>query len=159
MAGRRKKSLIVAADIMASPVVSVGAQDTLADVEQRLVDAHITGVPVIEDGHLVGIITRSDFVRLPILLKAMDQYVADCLYENGMQQQDRKETKDFRSRRENLKVSDVMTRAVVTCVADTPVRDIAARMISHHVHRLVVVDGDLPIGIVGSLDLVKLMEH
>ncbi|HEY6130840.1 MAG TPA: CBS domain-containing protein [Halioglobus sp.] len=159
MAARQKKSLITAEDIMTRPVVSVGAQDALAVVEQRLVDAHITGVPVVEDGRLVGIITRSDFVRLPILLKSMDEYVADRRHENGMQQQDRRETKAFRSGLENLKVSDVMTKTVVTCVADTPVSEIAARMVNHHVHRLVVVDGERPIGIVGSLDLVKLMEH
>ena len=152
-------STIVASDIMTAPVVCVGANESLLNIEQRMIDAQVTGIPVVEDERVVGIITRSDFVRLPILLKAMDEYVADRRYEDGMQQEDRTELKEFRSRLENLPVSAVMTRAVVTCAADSPVGDIAARMISHHVHRLVVVDEQRPIGIIGSLDLVKLMVH
>ncbi len=151
------KPQVVASDIMIAPVVCVGVHETLLNIEQRLVDAHITGMPVVDDDRVVGIITRSDFVRLPVLLKAMDEYVADRLYENGMQQEDRVELKEFRSRMENLPVSAVMTRAVVTCVANSPLSEIAERMISHHVHRLVVVEQQRPIGIIGSLDLVKLM--
>ena len=148
---------VVAQDIMTSPVVCVAGHEELAAVEQRLVDAHITGLPVVEAGRLIGIITRSDFVRIPILLKAMDEYVADRQHENGLQQQDRVEFTGFRSRLEKLTVTDVMTHEVVTCAAGTAVSDIAEKMLSHHVHRIVVVDGDRPIGIVGSLDLVKLL--
>jgi CBS domain-containing protein len=150
---------IVAKDVMASPIVCVGAHEGLSDVEQHLIDAYVTGLPVVEKGRLVGIITRSDYVRLPVLLKAYDEYVSDRQHENGMQQQDRAEFHEFRSRLGTLTVHDVMTSKVVTCAEDTPVSEIAAKMLTHHVHRVVVIDQDRPIGIVGSLDLVKLLEH
>jgi CBS domain-containing protein len=150
---------ILAQDVMTAPVVCVAAQEQLEAVEQRLMDAHITGLPVVEAGRLVGIVTRSDFVRVPILLKAFDEYVADREYEDGMQQQDRPDYRAFRSSWGTLTVRDVMTRQVVTCAADTPVSEIAASMRSHHVHRLVVVEQERPIGIVGSLDLMRLLEH
>jgi CBS domain-containing protein len=159
MVKRPQASSLVASDIMSAPIVCVGEDDALEDVEQQLVDAQITGVPVVADGRLIGIISRSDFVRLPMLLKAMDEYVADRRYENGMQQQDRQEYNAFRSSLEKLTVGAVMTRKVVTCGADATVSDIAARMVNHHVHRVVVTDDNRPIGIVGSLDLIKLMEH
>ena len=150
---------IVAKDVMASPIVCVDANEELSEVEQRLMDAHVTGLPAVEEGRLVGIITRSDYVRLPILLKAYDEYVSSRRHENGMQQQDRAEFHEFRSRLGTLTVHDVMTSKVVTCTEDTPVSKIVAKMLNHHVHRVVVVDQDRPIGIVGSLDLVKLLEH
>ena len=150
---------IIAKDVMTSPVVCVDANDGLSEVEQCLIDAHVTGLPAVEEGRLVGIITRSDYVRLPILLKAYDEYVSDRQHENGMQQKDRAEFHEFRSRLGTLTVHDVMTSKVVTCTEDTPVSEIATKMLTHHVHRVVVVDQDRPIGIVGSLDLVKLLEH
>ena len=47
--------------------------------------------------------------------------------------------------------------AVVTCTPGTSVEEIGAKMVRHHIHRVVVVDNDRPVGIVGSLDLVKLL--
>jgi len=150
---------IVARDVMASPVVCVTADQTLSDVEQRLVDESVTGLPVVEEGRLVGIITRSDYVRLPILLKSFDEYVSSRQYEESMQQGERAEFHGFRSHLEALTVRDVMTGKVVTCTEDTPVGEIVAKMLGHHVHRIVVIDQDRPIGIVGSLDLVSLLEQ
>jgi CBS domain-containing protein len=150
---------IVAKDIMASPIICVKADQSLGEVEQCLVDEHVTGLPVVEEGILVGIITRSDYVRLPILLRAYDEYVSSRRYEEGMQQQERDDFHEFRSHLEALTVRDVMTSKVVTCVEETPVSDIAAKMLNHHVHRVVVIDQDRPIGIVGSLELVRLLDH
>jgi len=151
--------MIVAKNVMVSPVICVNTDQALSEVEQRLVDAHVTGLPVVEDGRLAGIITRSDYVRLPILLKSYDEYVSSRQYEEGMQQQEKAEYRTFRSRLETLTVRDVMTSEVVTCTPDTPVTEIVARMLAHHVHRIVVVDQGRPIGIVGSLDLIRLLEQ
>lgn len=150
---------IVAKAVMASPVVCVSVHERLDDVEQRLIDAHVTGLPVVEDGMLIGIITRSDYVRVPILLKAFDEYVVERRYENGMQQEQRDEFHEFRSRLSRLTVRDVMTSKVLTCGADTPVDEIAEKMLNHHVHRVVVVEQGRPVGVVGSLDLVKLLRR
>ncbi len=49
-----------------------------------------------------------------------------------------------------------MVTNVITCAPDTPITRIAAKMVHHHVHRLVVVD-ETPVGIVESLDLVRLL--
>ena len=46
---------------------------------------------------------------------------------------------------------------VVTCRPDASVVEIAAEMVRHHIHRVIVVEGDRPVGIVSSLDIVKLV--
>jgi CBS-domain-containing membrane protein len=148
---------LVARDIMTSSLVCIGEQEELSAAAQRLTDAHVTGLPVVEDGRLVGIVSRSDCVRAPILLKTMDEYVSDRRHENTLQQEPREEFDGFRSRLRHLRVADVMTTEVETCLPDTPVEEIGTQMILHHIHRVVVVDSDRPVGIVGSLDLVKLL--
>ena len=149
---------LVANDIMVSSVACIGLREELTEVAQRLVDAQVTGLPVVEEGRLVGIVSRSDFVRAPVLLKTMDEYVSDHLHQDTLQQQPRAEFDGFRSRLRHLTVADVMTTEVVTCVPDTPVGEIGTKMIRHHIHRVVVVDNDRPVGIIGSLDLVKLLD-
>ena len=95
----RNSDTAVAKDVMTSPIVCVDTTDRLGDVEQRLVDAHVTGLPVVEGGRLVGIITRSDYVRIPILLKTYDEYVSSRQHENDLQQSDRTDFQGFRSNR------------------------------------------------------------
>jgi CBS domain-containing protein len=148
---------LVAKDVMQSAVVCIGKKDSLAEVGERMVSARVTGMPVVEEGRLVGIITRSDFVRIPVLMRTMDDYVEDHLQENSLQQQPRTEFDGFSARLPNLTVADVMTTEVITCLPDTPVEEIGNKMVRHHIHRVVVVDKDKPVGIIGSLDLVKLL--
>ncbi len=52
-----------AQDVMSRPVVSVGEDADLKDVANTLDSQRIKRLPVVRDGKLVGIITRSDLVR------------------------------------------------------------------------------------------------
>jgi len=53
-----------AADVMTRDVVWVPPDADLADVATLMVDKRVNPVPVLEYGRLVGIVSRSDFVRL-----------------------------------------------------------------------------------------------
>lgn len=52
-----------AADVMAAPVVTVGEATDLAEVARLLADYRIKRVPVLKDGHMTGIVSRTDLVR------------------------------------------------------------------------------------------------
>jgi len=52
-----------AADLMSRKVISVAPDDTLETVANLLEGHHIKRVPVIEDGKLVGIVSRSNLVQ------------------------------------------------------------------------------------------------
>lgn len=148
---------LVAKDIMESSVVCIGLHERLDEIGEKLINSKVTGMPVVDEGRLVGIVTRSDVVRAPVHLKSMDEYVSDRLRENSLQQQPSTDIQGFRSRLKYLTVADVMTTGVVTCAPDTPVEEIGTKMVRHHIHRIVVIVDDRPVGIVGSLDLVKLL--
>ncbi|HEX7103667.1 MAG TPA: CBS domain-containing protein [Nitrolancea sp.] len=56
-----------ARELMSSPAVTIGQDDTVQDVATLMYDKRLNAVPVVdEDEKLVGIITRADIVRLMV---------------------------------------------------------------------------------------------
>ena len=53
-----------AADVMTAEVFTVEPQTDLADAATLMLDKDVNRLPVVEQGRLVGIISRADFVRL-----------------------------------------------------------------------------------------------
>lgn len=60
----RKMLATKAVDLMSSPVVSVSPEDDIEQAATLMVEKHVHSLPVIERGELVGILSRSDLVRL-----------------------------------------------------------------------------------------------
>jgi CBS domain-containing protein len=54
----------IAKDLMSAPVHSVTSDTDLADLATLMVDKRVNPVPVLDDGRLVGIVSRTDFLRL-----------------------------------------------------------------------------------------------
>jgi CBS domain-containing protein len=50
--------------VMTSPAVTMGSGADLTDLCQALLDAHIRAMPIVDDGKVVGIVTRGDIVRV-----------------------------------------------------------------------------------------------
>src|SRR5579864_581596 len=50
-------------DVMAKNVVSVSPRATVAEALGAMVRANVSGLPVIENGALVGIVSEADFLR------------------------------------------------------------------------------------------------
>ena len=49
---------------MTEPIISVNVEDDLGKVGSVILDHHIKRVPVLEKGKLVGVISRSDLVKM-----------------------------------------------------------------------------------------------
>jgi CBS domain-containing protein len=49
--------------VMRSPVLTVSPQDTLEHAAEVLLEPEVSGLPVVEDGRLTGMITESDVFR------------------------------------------------------------------------------------------------
>lgn len=54
----------IASDIMSANVISARQDADAEDVARLLTDRRIRRVPILEDGKLVGIVSRSDLIRL-----------------------------------------------------------------------------------------------
>ncbi|OUM97762.1 MAG: hypothetical protein BAA04_03290 [Firmicutes bacterium ZCTH02-B6] len=55
-------------EIMTRDVVTVTPETSLADVAKLMIDRKIGGLPVVEDGRVVGVITESDAFRALVRL-------------------------------------------------------------------------------------------
>ncbi|HEX3724740.1 MAG TPA: CBS domain-containing protein [Pirellulales bacterium] len=150
-----------AEEIMTRALICASPGQDLAEVETLLFEHRISGVPVVEEGHLVGVLSRSDIARVLVLMNSLDGVVTDRWHgydqADGFQHTEQPEFQGFRQMVARLKVRDAMHDQVVTCFTDTPVVEVAELMIRQHIHRVIVVDGDRPVGIVSSLDVVRLV--
>jgi CBS domain-containing protein len=59
---RRRQATIVR-EAMSSPAITIAADRPLREAAAQMVDSRVNRLPVIDDGKLVGILTRADLVR------------------------------------------------------------------------------------------------
>lgn len=143
---------IVASDLMNPDVVTVGEDMRLKALASFLVQHEISGAPVVDpDGQLVGVVSMFDVARATA---APDQA------RGGFLQSVREPDPialDGDGVDDELTVGDVMTTNVFTVGDDTPVSEVAAMMVHHHLHRVLVVRDEEVVGIVSSSDLLGLL--
>jgi CBS domain-containing protein len=146
---------------MTAGVHSVDPDMPLPELERSFLRERVSGFPVVEGRRLVGVVSRSDVVRQLCVEGSLSEQLAGRYVDlSGFSQAG--EPADEVGRRvggriEGLRVRDVMVREVVTVEPDAPVARAAAVMVARRIHRLPVVDGARLLGIVSSLDLVRLL--
>jgi len=144
---------ILARDVMATEVISVSPTMPLAKLEDELTARHISGAPVVEDGKLLGIVSRADIVRYFSLQRAM----VDLLAAEHLKAGESGRARTHQAMEEKILVRDIMARDPVVVSPDAPVEEVAQLMISHHVHRLLVTENGSVVGVISALDLVGLI--
>ena len=55
-----------AEEIMSEPAVTIGPDASIEDLSELMVDRRMNPVPVVESGRLVGIVSRSDIIRVMV---------------------------------------------------------------------------------------------
>ncbi len=53
-----------AREIMSEPAVTISPDATIEELAELMVDRRVNPIPVVENGRLVGIVSRSDIIRL-----------------------------------------------------------------------------------------------
>jgi acetoin utilization protein AcuB len=64
METRLKLSARTVRDVMADDPITIASDDTIQEAAERMLEYQISGLPVVEDSHVVGIITETDIFRL-----------------------------------------------------------------------------------------------
>ncbi|TWU06338.1 CBS domain-containing protein [Stieleria varia] len=150
------------ADIMQAGVKTVAPDVSLPDLEAMFLKDQISSYPVIDEGRLVGVVSRSDIVRQICQEREVAQSVSDfhfdetSFYEVPMESLTQVADR-IGERIESLTVADVMNKRPLTIGLDTPIRDVAQQFIARQVHRFPVTDQGTLVGIVSTTDLVRLI--
>lgn len=150
-----------AADVMTRTLVCAHPDQDLLEVESLLFERHISGMPVVEEERLIGVLSASDVARVQVLMNSLDGQVNDRLdwptQADGFQHTDPPQFDGFRQMITRLKVRDAMQDQVTVCPPGEPLSRVAQTMLDDHIHRVIVVEGDKPVGVISSLDLVKVL--
>lgn len=150
------------ADVMRPAVKSVPSTMTLQELEKKLLEERVGGFPVVDAGKMVGVVSRSDIVAQICNEREVAEKISDFYFdESGFREAPLASPNDIADRigerMEQLCVSDVMTRHPMTVSLGLPISELAKRFVQHRLHRLPVTDGDTLVGIVTTIDLVRLL--
>lgn len=149
-----------ARDLMSAPVRSVEPDTPLAELETLLTAQRVSGAPVVDGGRVVGVVSRSDVVRV----LAREDTAAQLLVSFYLSPWDEdvsavevltRSSEMLAQRLHHLHVRDAMSERVLAVPPDAPLREVARRMADERVHRLLVLEDGALRGLVSSLDLAR----
>ena len=147
----------LARDIMTAPVITVTPDTSVKDLAALFRDKRIGGMPVVQDGKLVGIVTEGDLMALDADVQYPHYFeLFDSIIYLGSQ----KKFKEQLEKAAAAIVDQLMTRRdkVKTIGPDEPARAAATLMSRHHFDRVPVVDeNDAVVGLVTRHDIMKLI--
>jgi CBS domain-containing protein len=145
-----------ASDVMVNAVITVKPDATVQEAAQLMLAHRVSGLPVVDDSaNLIGIISEGDLLRRAPegtwpkawgppprrgwakLLMAPEE--SDTEY---VAQHDRK-------------VSNVMTRDVVSAVPEASITDVAALLVHHRIKRVPIIQDGRVVGIVSRANIVE----
>ena len=146
-------------NIMKSAMLTVRDDMRVGDAAAFLTDNEISGAPVTdESGRFVGVISLTDIARdLAEHGQAVHGRFLRNYYAQGWEDDLDPEDWERLVTGDDRVVRDVMTPTVFTVTEGTPLSELAETMIVGRVHRMFVTDQDHLVGIVTTLDIVKLL--
>jgi CBS domain-containing protein len=138
-----------ATDIMTPDVIYAAPDTPLRDLVRLMLDNHVSALPIVEYGRIVGIVSEGDlFRRVEIgtdprpsswqaLVRSTDRLAADYTRTHGQ------------------KASELMTRNVVTVSDTTLLEEVALLLDTKHVKRVPVTHDGKLVGIVSRRNLLQ----
>lgn len=125
---------------MSTDVITVSPETTLPDAAQLMTGKTIRRLPIIDDGHLVGIVTYGDIRNArPSGVTTLSIWELNYLVNK-------------------VKMADIMTKNPVTVTPETTIGEAAEKMLTHMISGLPVLDdqNDL-VGIITESDIFRLV--
>lgn len=176
--------MITLRSIMTTDVTTVRPDSSLRDVVEILASEHISGVPVVDGGSVVGVVSSTDVLEFetdtpgvpvehqssmqrgtwpePDLMTLDGDQPAAAFFTHYWDDAGADVTERFRETDgpewdvlEEHTVDEIMTRSVFTLSAETDVTVAARQMLERGVHRILVSEGDRLVGLVSTTDMVR----
>lgn len=151
---------LTAKDLMTSAMLTLSEQMTLQDASAFLTEHEISGAPVVdEEGKFVGVLSVTDIARDCAERGeiATERFFRHFYSEGWEDEVDPSDMEHLMLGNESRTVADTMNPSIFTVPEDTPVVELAETMITGRVHRLFVTQNERLVGIVTTLDLLKLL--
>jgi len=145
-------------DVMNSDVVSCKPDDEISSAAQLLKEHNISGLPVVEEGKVVGIVTEADVLKLlevpehgglwlPSPFEVIEIPIRELI--------NWEDTKHMLTDIGTKPIKEIMESEVYTISMDSSIEDASSMMIKHKVNRLPVLDDETLIGIITRGDIIR----
>jgi len=133
-------------DLMTTDPLTVSPDTLLKEAARTMVRNKVSGLPVLVDGALVGIVTEGDFLRQEANRDQPYRFsLLDALFGEGPSDPPAVEA-----------VAEVMTELVISTTPEVTIGEAARVMANKRVKRLPVVDEDgVLVGIISRADVVN----
>lgn len=142
-------------ELMNPDVVSLRPEQTVTEAQQLLSSRSVSGAPVVDDsGRVVGVVSQNDLVRSathPDTAEKAGQFFSSI--------EDYADLGATPVGPSSQHVSDVMSKRVYSVNRDTGVAVAANIMRERRIHRLLVTDRGVLVGVLSSLDLLRVVEE
>jgi CBS domain-containing protein len=155
---------VTAREVMQTDVLVLNEGDSLLEAHQFFVRHDITGAPVVDVyGRLVGVVSIRDLIRTEDSDHDVNRNVAEFFWESPGYSNPGVDLDHLREGLSEILISEVMTRDPIWVAPDSSVKEVAALIRKHQIHRVLVAtpgpEGDLEVaGIISMFDLVSLLE-
>ena len=150
-----------ARDIMQRQVLTVSPDMPIPELVDFLISHRVSGVPVMEKGKVVGIVSRSDLVRAVSLERSLAGIVAQAFEQEEFAPGEVPPATGLRRSAvealQDRSVRTIMVTDPVSVAPDTSVVEVAGLLVAKHMHRVLVTEGAQLIGLISSLDVVRLV--
>jgi CBS domain-containing protein len=135
--------------IMTRSVITVTPETMIVEAANTMLQRHVSGLPVVKAGKLVGIVSEGDFIRRSEIgtERKRGRFLKFILGPG-------KEATDF-VHEHGRKVAEIMTKSPLTITEDTPLEKIVELMETNDIKRLPVTRGDQVVGIVSRANLLQ----
>ena len=144
-------------DLMNPDIMTVTDEMTTEELARYLVEREISGAPVVDSqGHLIGVVSMTDIGRNLAEPSDLTSSRGSSFYRDDVDLT----LEDLGQRyveERPATVRDVMTPAIHQVSVTASVAEVARIMVEEHIHRLVVTQGKEPVGIITSMDLLKMI--
>lgn len=147
-------------DYMKRKVITAKLTDSIFKIAKVLSKHHISGVPVVSKGKVVGIITETDIVKFMKL--DLSKTHAELVAEPHTLSiviltliKDQLGIKKHLERMSKIKVKDFMTRDVISVSPNENILEAATILDQNHIDRLPVINRGKLIGIIARCDLIR----
>ena len=137
-------------DVMVAPVITVKPSVTVQELAKLLLEKQISAVPVLGDkGKLVGIVSEGDLLhRVEAGTERHRSWWLQGFFENDTLAAEYVKA-------HGRKVSDVMTRRVITATPQTPLHEVATLLEKNAIKRLPILENGRLVGIVSRANLLQ----
>lgn len=141
-----------AKEIMISEVITAPPEMPVRDLARLLTEKRIGGVPIVEEGRLLGMVTEEDLlarvklIHPPTLITILDAVIPIA--------GERRYEEDLR-RMAASTAEEIMTTELEAVDEETDLAEVATLISDRHVSLLPVLRGDELVGIIGKRDVIR----